>query len=196
MPKRSLFAILCDLPWWVSLLVAGLVYYLGAFFSPVIGVAAALPFIGVTGYVAWLRIRRGPALDVPAVLKALRSISPEEMRAMLAEVFLADRYELSDGPEGDLKLERNGYVTLVRFRRWRAQSTGVAALRELQQTMQAHRADHGTYITAGTVAENVRKHAQETGVTLIDGQALAELVKRTAGAKKALARMHTEAAKT
>jgi hypothetical protein len=195
MPKRSLFAILCDQPWWVSLIVAGLLYYLGAIFSPVIGAAAALPFIGVAGYAAWLRVRRGPALDPVALLKALRAASPEDMRAMLAEVFGADRYALSDGAQGDLRLERNGYVTLVRFRRWRAQSTSMAALTELSASMQAQKADHGTYITAGTVAENVRKHAEQTGVTLIDGEALAELVRRTAGAKKALARANAEADK-
>src|SRR5262245_40467767 len=133
MPKRSLFAILCDLPWWVSLLVALLVYTVGATFSVLIGAAAALPFIGVAGYVGYLRIRRGPALDVTALLKALRSAPAEDMRAMLAEVFTADRYALSDAPGGDLRLERNGYVTLVRFRRWRAQTTHSAALSELQK---------------------------------------------------------------
>jgi hypothetical protein len=195
MPKRSLFAILCDLPWWVSLLVAGLVFALGAIFSPVIGAAAALPFFGVMGYVGWLRVRRGPALDIPALLKGLRAMSPEEMRAMLGEAFSADRYQLSDGANGDLRLERNGYVTLVRFRRWRAQSTSRAALDELHASMQKQKADHATYITAGTVTSNVRQRAQETGVTVIDGEALAELVKRTAGAKRALARANTQTEK-
>ncbi len=195
MPKRSLFAILCDLPWWASLLAAGLVYYLGAFFSPVIGAAAALPFFGIAGYIGVLRLKRGPALDVDAALTALRSMTAEEMRAMLAEVFTADRYELTDGPAGDLKLERNGYITLVRYRRWRAQSTNAAALNELQQTMRTQRADHGMYITAGTIAENARKQAADSDIALIDGPALAELVRRTAAARKALARTSEAAAK-
>lgn len=114
---------------------------------------------------------------------------------MLAEVFAADRYELSDGPEGDLKLVRNGYITLVRFRRWRAQSTSAAALTELQQTMRAQNADHGIYITAGTIAENARKMAAEFGIALLDGPALAEFLRRTAGARKALARASEETPK-
>ena len=195
MPKRSLFAILCDLPWWVSLLVAALVYWVGATFSIFIGAAAALPFICVAIYVVYLRIRRGPALDVAALLKALRSVQAEDMRAMLAEVFTADRYVLSDAPSGDLRLERNGYVTLVRFRRWRAQATNPAALSELQQTMRAQKADHGMYITAGTIAETARKQATDSGIALVDGVALAELVRRTSGARKALARANEAAPK-
>jgi len=195
MPKKSLFALLCDLPWWASLLVAGLVYSLGAFFSALIGAAAALPFVGVAGYVGYLRLKRGPVLDVSAALKALRAISAEELRAMLTEVFAADRYESSDGPEGDLKLVRNGYITLVRFRRWRAQSTSAAALDELRQTMQVYNADHGIYITAGTIADNARKKATESGIALLDGPALAEFVRRTARARKALARAREETAK-
>ena len=196
MPKRSLFAILCELPWWVSLLVAVLIYTVGATFSVLIGAAAALPFICVAAYVAYVRVRRGPSLDVPALLKALRSVQAEDMRAMLAEVFAADRYALSDAPGGDLRLERNGYVTLVRFRRWRAQTTSSAAVSELEQTMRAQNADHGMYITAGAIAETARHQAQGSGIALVDGTALAELVGRTTGARKALARATAEAAKT
>ena len=114
---------------------------------------------------------------------------------MLAEVFAAERYEINDGPDGDLKLVRNGYITLVRFRRWRAQSTSVAALDELQQTMQAHNADHGIYITAGTVADNAKKKAAESSITLLEGAALAEFVRRSASARKALARANDETVK-
>ena len=195
MPKRSLFAILCELPWWVSLLVAVLVYTVGATFSVVIGAAAALPFVCVAAYIAYLRIRRGPALDVGALLKALRSMQAEDMRAMLAEVFADDRYALSDAPGGDLRLERNGYITLVRFRRWRAQTTNSAAVSELHRTMRAQNADHGMYITAGSIAETARKQAEGSGIALVDGMALAEMVRRTAGARKALARASAEAAK-
>ena len=195
MPKRSLFAILCDLPWWVSLLVAALVYAIGSTFSMIVGAAAALPFIGVAGYVGYLRIRRGPALDAPALLKALRSATADDMRAMLAEVFARDRYQLSDAPGGDLRLERNGYVTLVRFRRWRAQTTNSSALTDLQQTMRAQKADHGMYITAGAIAEKARRQAADSGIAVVDGMALAEMVRRTTGARKALARSSQESAK-
>jgi hypothetical protein len=196
MPKRSLFAILCDLPWWISLLVAALVYYLGAFFSPVIGAAAAVPFVGVAAYVAYLRIKRGPQLDVEALLKALRSASAEEMRTMLTEVFGAQRYELGDSPGGDLTLARNGYITLVRYRRWRAQSVNAQALDELRRDMQREKADHAMYVTAGSIQDNVRQRAADASIVLVDGPALAQLVRRTGGARKAMARAAQVAAQT
>jgi restriction endonuclease Mrr len=61
--------------------------------------------------------------------------------------------------------------------------------------MQAHHADHGIYITAGAIADNARKKAAESGIALLDGPALAEFVRRTAGARKALARASEETAK-
>jgi restriction system protein len=194
-PKRSLFAILTELPWWFSLLVAALIYMAGALFNPLIGAAAALPFLGVTGYVAWLRLKRGPTADFPAMIKALRGASPEEMRAMLAEAFTRQRYEVSDGRDGDLELQRNGYVTLVRFRRWRAQSTQPGAIAELAQAMRARRADHAIYITAGSVSDGSRQAAQSAGIALLDGMALANLVVRTRAARKAVSRSAAAAAK-
>ena len=114
---------------------------------------------------------------------------------MLAEAYAGARYEISDGTGGDLELQRNGYLTLVRFRRWRAQTTNPAAVGELQQTMRAQKADHGMYITAGTIAESARKQAADSGIALVDGVALAERVRRTSGARKALARASEAAVK-
>lgn len=195
MAQRSLFSILSAQPWWLSVLVAGLVYLVGAAFSPLIGAAAALPFAGVAVYVGWKRLRTGPALDVPALTKALRAATPEEMRAMLAEVYARQGYQIGDSAEGDLTLERNGYVTLVRFRRWRAQSTSASALTELQAAMRKANADHGTYITAGVIAEPARKQAAASDISLMDGPALAALVGRTSGARKTLERVNAAAAK-
>ena len=92
MAQRSLFRTLLDSPWWMSLLAAVPTYAVGALLSRlfpgeanphVLGVAAALPFLGMAVYTGWLRIRRGPSVDAPKLLKALRNASPDDMRAML-----------------------------------------------------------------------------------------------------------------
>lgn len=196
MPKRSLFAALIELPWWFSLIVAGLIFAVGALFSTLIGAAAAAPFVVVALYTIFLRLRRGPTADFPVLMKALRSASPEEMRDMLAEAFKRQRYEVSDGNGGDLELRRNGYVTLVRFRRWRAQSTNPNALKELAQTMRDRQADHAMYITAGAVPEATRNAADKEGIVLLDSVAFGNLVVRTRGARKAVSRSSAEPAKT
>lgn len=196
MAQRTLFRTLIDSPWWVSLLAATVTYALGAAVAPLlpganrhlIGAAAALPFFGITLYVLWLRLRRGPSVDVPALLKALRGASPEELRAMLVEAYAREHYTVANGANGDLELQRNGYVTFVRFRRWRAQSTGPGAIEELHAAMRARNADHGIYVTAGIVTDSARKRAGEIDVLLVDGPALAELVGRTRGARAALQR--------
>ena len=193
MAKRSLFSLLIELPWWVSVLAAAVVYFAGAVFKPLIGAAAALPFAGVALYVLWLRLRRGRSADPSDLLRAFRTASPDEMRAMLTEAFAAQHYEVADAAEGDLHLQRNGYVTVVRYRRWRAQSTSPAALKELAAAVQARRADHGMYVTAGTVAEPARRQADASGITLLDATALANLVARTRSARRAVQRINKEA---
>lgn len=195
MQKRTLFSVLAELPWWFSLLVAGLIYMIGALFNPLIGAAAAFPFVLVAAYVGYLRIKRGPTADFPVMIKALRAASPEDMRDMLAEAFARQRYEVSDGKDGDLELQRNGYVTLVRFRRWRAQSTNPGAIQELLGAMKARQADHAMYITAGAVPEATKAAADAASIALLDGVALANLVIRTRGARKAVSRSTAEAAK-
>lgn len=194
-PKRSLFSVLTELPWWISVLVAALIYGIGAMFNPLIGVAAALPFVGVAGYIGIMRLRRGPIPDFDVMIRALRGCDPEEMRGMLVDAFSRQTYEVSDGRDGDLELQRNGYVTLVRFRRWRAQSTQPGAIRELVDAMRARKADHAMYITAGAVPDTTKQAAHDSGIALLDGIALANLVMRTRGARKAVNRSTVEAAK-
>ena len=205
MAQRSLFRTLIDSPWWVSVLAAVPTYAVGALLSRlfpgdanphVLGIAASLPFLGMAVYTGWLRIRRGPSIDVPALLKALRNASPDDMCAMLTEAYGRARYEVAEGAGGDLELQRNGYITLVRFRRWRAQSTGPAAVDELRAAMRARKADHGVYVTAGTVTESARKRAGEADVAFVDGFTLADLVGRTRGARAALKRSSSEQATT
>jgi restriction system protein len=196
MASRSLFNILTEQPWWVSLLATALVYSLGALFSPLIGAAAASPFFGMTVYVLYLRIRRGPTLDPAAFLKAVRAATPEELRAMLAEVYGRQGYEIADSDDGDLQLSRSGYMTLLRYRRWRAQSTGAPAVADLAQAMRRRQADRGIYVTAGSVNEGARKRADESDIALIDGPALVPLLGRTRGGRRALARAQAEAAKS
>lgn len=196
MASRSLFNILTDQPWWVSLLVTAAVYSVGALFSPLIGAAAALPFFGMMVYVVYLRIRRGPTLDAAAFLKAVRAASPEELRAMLAETYGREGYEIADSADGDLQLSRSGYLTLLRYRRWRAQSTGAPAVADLAQAMRLRNADRGIYVTAGSVNEGARKRAGEVDIALIDGPALVHLLGRTRSGRRALRRAQAQAAKS
>lgn len=194
-PKRSLFAVLIELPWWFSLLVAALFYTIGSLFNPLIGAAAAFPFTLVAIYAGYLRVKRGPLADFPVMIKALRSASPEDMRAMLEEAFSHQKYEVTDDKDGDLVLHRNGYLTLVRYRRWRAQSTHPGAIRELVEAMKSRNADHAMYITAGAIPEGTKEAARTAGIALLDGVALANLVARTRGARRAVRRSGEEAAK-
>lgn len=188
MPKRTLFHILSEQPWWVSLLIAlGLFLAIGLF-STLMGAAAAFPFVLVAAWVGWQRLRHGPVLDPARFSPAVREASAEEVREMLSQAYARDGHEVSDSPEGDLLLVKQGYTTLVRYKRWRARNTGAAVVAELQSAMRKRNADRGVHVCAGTVAEAARAAADKAGVTLLDGPALAALVRRSPLARRIAAR--------
>jgi restriction endonuclease Mrr len=94
-----------------------------------------------------------------------------------------------------LQLKRSGYITLLRYRRWRAQSTGAAAIDDLARTMRSQQADRGIYVSAGTVNEGARKRAGESDIAVIDGTALVRLLGRTRSGRRALRRAQEQVAK-
>jgi len=188
MPKRTLFHLLLERPWWFSLVVAAGVFLVFGMFSGVIGAAAASPFVGVALYGLYLRIRNGPTADPGDLLRALRAASAEEVGDLMRETFGRQGYQLTDTPEGDLMLDRNGYKTLVRYRRWKAQSTGPQAIEELAGAMRKRGADRGMHVATGIFADAAGPAAEKAGVTLIDGIALTGLLKFARGAHRMIER--------
>jgi len=187
-PKRTLFHILLEQPWWVSLLAAAGMFGIFGLFSAVIGVAAATPFLGIAGYLGVRRVRLGPQAEPVALMYALRSASPEELRDMLRTVYEKDGHSVTEVEGGDLLLDRQGYRTLVRYRRWRAQSTGPATIHELAQAMRRHNADRGMHLTAGSFTDAAKPAADAANVTPVDGAALAQLLRRLPGAMQLVRR--------
>jgi hypothetical protein len=184
LPKRTLFHLLVERPWWFSLVVAAGVYLVFGMFSGIVGAAAAIPFIGIALYCGWLRIRNGPAADPVLLIRALRLASAEKVAAVLREAYTKQGYEIGDTPDGDMMLDRNGYKTLLRYRRWRAQSTGTAAIDELAATMKKRGADRGIHVTIGVFADAATDAAYAAAITPLDGGALTGMLRFVRGAHK------------
>ena len=61
----------------------------------------------------------------------------------------------------------SGRLTLVVCRRWKAASTGVEPLRELQAAGRAREAQELVYVAAGDITEQARGFAQANGIRLV-----------------------------
>ncbi len=137
MAKRSLFSILSEQPWWVSLVVAALLFAGVYQFLPDFAAFVALPFVGVAAHVAWKQFRGRAPADAAERLAALREMSWEEFAAVISAAYRRQGYavEASQGGAFDFTLRKNGRITLVQCRRWKVNQAGVGPVRELCEAM-------------------------------------------------------------
>ena len=184
MHQNSLFAILLRSPWWVSMGVGAGLFGLARLVLPSdyvpYAVFAALPFLGIGGYVGWKQLQAPSAASVAARLEALRGLSWNEFSAALEAAFRRQGYEVErlrvDGAE--LALTKSGRVSLVCCKRWKAARTGVEPLRELEAVVQARDAQACIYVAAGEVTDTALSYAAEKKIQLLHGAELAVLLPR------------------
>ena len=137
MAKRSLFSILSEQPWWVSLLVAAALFAIVQLFVPQVALFVALPFIAVAGYAAWKQLRRPSSVHVEERLAALRSMPWENFGLAISEAYRRQGYtvEESGGGAFDCNLRKDDRITLVQCRRWKVNQVGVKPVQELHEAM-------------------------------------------------------------
>lgn len=178
MAKRSLFSILSEQPWWVSLLVAAVLFGIVQLFLPQLALFVALPFIAVAGYVGWKQLRGTSPVDVEERLAALRAMPWEKFGLAISEAYRRQGYtvEESGGGAFDFNLRKNGRITLVQCRRWKVNQVGVKPVQELHEAMNKLDAFNGVSISAGEFSAGAREFAAGKPITLLNHAALTELV--------------------
>jgi restriction system protein len=181
MARQTLFAALSRSPWWLSLVIAGLLFAaLRAAFPALVAASAALPFVALALYAAWRQWRVPDEADLAAVLERLRELPWERFAALITDAFRREGYEVraSSGGAADFELRRDGRSTLASCRRWKSAQSGVAPLRELAAAREKREADECLYVCAGTLSEQAQSFAARNRVRLLHGAELARLLRR------------------
>jgi restriction system protein len=179
--KRSLFAHLSRLPWWLSLLVAAALFMLVRQFLPDAAAAAStLPLLGIAGYAAWLQSRVPDPEHVASGLADMRALSWQAFSAGMEAAFRSDGYAVTALARSgaDFELRKGGRVALAGCKRWKVAQTGVEPLRELLQAKEAAGAHDCIYVTAGELSQNARRFAEENKMRLICEADLVQLFVR------------------
>jgi restriction system protein len=178
MAKRSLFSILSEFPWWLSALVAVLLFGIMQLIFPPLAPFVALPFVAVAAYFAYRQLRGKSPVDAGERVAALREMPWENFSLIISEAYRRQGYavEASDSAAFDFTLRKNGRITLVQCRRWKVNQVGAGPLRELHEAISRHEAFNGVCITAGGFSANAREFAAGKPITLLHDAALAELV--------------------
>lgn len=181
MPKETLFSVLSRSPWWLSVMIAAVLFAGTRLLLPDIAAFfAALPFLALAGYAGWRQSRAPSAANVEETLGKLRAMSWENFSAVIGEAFRRDGYAVAEipGSAADLELRKNGRVSIACCKRWKAVQTGVGPLRELREAMQARKGDECIYVAAGDFTANARAFASEKAIRLLNDAELVKLVAR------------------
>lgn len=181
LPRNSLFAILLRSRWWISLAVAAGIFAVARLLLPE-GYAAtvALPFVVIALVAGGRQLRTPGEGRVAATLERLRAMSWDGFCLALEEAFRREGYSVRrlGGAPTDLELVREGRVSLVGCKRWKAMRTGIESLREFHAACRAREAHERIYVAAGEVSDKARAFAAENSIRLLHEAELAKLLAR------------------
>jgi restriction system protein len=107
----------------------------------------------------------------------LRSMSWQNFEHLVGEIYRKRGYSVAltqGGADGgvDIVLRRGEERILVQCKHWRVRSVGVSVIRELYGVVTARGAAGGAAVTVGHFTSEASAFARETGIELMDGEAL------------------------
>lgn len=197
--KDGLFDVLMVAPWWVSVALAGLAYIALGVALPLVdtdnpflkgfvqGLPRAAPYIALfllipTPFALWHSWQRRQRLERQTGIESIRQLDWREFEQLVADSYRRRGYAVAEnhtpGPDGgvDLRLTRDGALTLVQCKHWRAQKVGVKTVRELYGVMAAEQAAAGAVVCTGIYTEEAQRFARDKAIDLIDGTQVARMV--------------------
>jgi restriction system protein len=182
MARNSLFAVLLRSPWWISLVIALVVGTVAAALLPeqyrVAGALSGFPFAVIGVIALWQQMRLPSARRSEEILGAVGTMNWREFSALLEEGFARQGYSVERVQgSADLALSRQGRTTLVSARRWKAARVGEESLQALHGAAQSQGTGSCLYVTLGELSANAQVFAKRNNVQLMQGPALAYLLK-------------------
>lgn len=188
---NSLFAILLRNPWWISLLIAGLLILAAKAFLPadywVAGALGSAPFV-VIGVMAFRRQWNSLKPEqIDALLTDIREMSWPAFEKALLERHAAQGWERVNPTPGkgsgsgdlasDLVLSKGGQHLLISARRFKAARHGEDAVAALAKAVERMRETEGLcggmYLAVGELSPAAAALARQSGIAVHNGDALA-----------------------
>lgn len=197
--KVGILDLLVELPWWVSVVFSGAIYFTlkwvipGVQFKSIIFQSFAHALPNMAGYFAFILLLPAPIsalnswrkkrlLDDQKGIESIRRLSWKELEELVGEIFRRKGFTVIEnsgaGPDGgiDVALKKDGQLFLVQCKQWKAQKVDVRVVREMYGVMTAHQAKGVIIITSGFFTQEAQTFALGKPIELIDGSQLAPLV--------------------
>lgn len=201
MPKRneSLLDILVMAPWWISLILAGLVHFALTVIVPAkfandqiwSGFAQQIAnyawifsgfFLMAAVFSFIFSLKRKSLVNRQTGRESLQELSWKEFEWMVGEAYRRQGYaveeSLGGGPDGgvDLVLRKDGRKILVQCKRWKKYSVGAPIIRELYGLLVDQKANEAILVTSGKFTREAEAFAKGKPLQLVDGDTLSRLV--------------------
>ena len=180
---KSLFAVLLRSPWWYSwALAAAVVVVSRALLSAELwafGAMGAFPFV-VIGGIALVRQRNQMSPNkVSTTLEQLGQLSWKDFSAQLEARLQSQGYRISTqapGPGADYVLTRQGRISVLCAKRWKAAQVSEADVQALRASMDVHDAREGLYLSLGKANQKAQEFAALNRIAILNNAPLAEFV--------------------
>ena len=190
MSEKSLFAALLRAPWWVSFLVMLAVALVAGALLPdaykTAGMLGAFPFLVIGVMAAWRQRNAISASRIQELLEQARDMGWRDFSVLVEEALRQQGFvvaRLTDGP-ADFQIEKNGRVTLVSAKRWKAATVGAEHLRELLAARESRDAFSCTCMSLGIVSQAAIDLANNSPMHLLGSANIAQLMHDGAKALK------------
>jgi restriction system protein len=199
--RDSLLENLILLPWWVGLLIGAVGFAAIAFVIPAYLASGSSLFanlgpslrplawiwFGLCAFAASVSALRlfliGRRFDLGLKSASdVQDLSWSQFEVMVSEAFRRQGFFVYEngggGADGgiDIVLRKDGKKFYVQCKQWKVFKVGVKPVRELLGVITANGADGGFVVTSGRFTKEAKDFAANTGITLIDGEALGRLV--------------------
>ena len=182
MAEKSLFATLLRSPWWVSFLVMLAVALVAGALLPdpykVVGMVSGLPFLVIGVIAAWQQRNALSAERIQELTEKARSLSWTDFSTLIEKGFNRQGFVVRRIQNGaaDFKLEKNGQITWVSAKRWKAATVGAENVRDLIQVVENHEAGSCSFITLGQFSQTAIALANKNRVQLMGPKNIAQLL--------------------
>ena len=191
---------LTELPWWVSVAVAGFVYFAMHWLLPAFAgsnrilAPMAHAFAGVAGWFALIFLlplpfallnasRRRSLVEGQMSIERIRALSWQQFEQLVGEAFRRQGYRVVErgGAQADggidLELRTADKVLVVQCKHRKAQAVAVRLVRELYGAMAGAEASAAIFVTSGRYTPDAIDFARDKPIKLIDARGLVELLR-------------------
>ncbi|PIT73234.1 restriction endonuclease [Limnohabitans sp. G3-2] len=182
MSEKSLFATLLRAPWWVSFLVMLAVALVAGALLPeaykTAGMLGAFPFFVIGVMAAWRQRNAISPNRIQELLEQARGMGWRDFSVLVEEALRQQGFvvsRLNEGP-ADFQIEKNGRVTLVSAKRWKAATVGAEHLRELLAVRESRDAFSCTCMSLGVFSQAAIDLANDSPMQLLGAANIAQLM--------------------